>query len=43
MSRRFAHSANDFTTPKFLYKAGVTALELKENDKALKYFQKNKR
>ncbi|MEZ4968998.1 MAG: tetratricopeptide repeat protein [Flavobacteriaceae bacterium] len=38
----FAHSANDFTTPKFLYKAGVTALDLKENDKALTYFQRIK-
>ncbi|MBD0778740.1 tetratricopeptide repeat protein [Maribacter sp. ANRC-HE7] len=36
------HSNNDFTTPKFLYKSGVTALELKENDKALKYFQRIK-
>jgi len=37
-----AHDANDFTTPKFLYKAGVTALELKQNDKALQYFQRVK-
>ncbi|MRX63858.1 tetratricopeptide repeat protein [Maribacter luteus] len=36
------HSNNDFTTPKFLYKSGVTALELKQNDKALKYFQRIK-
>ncbi|MBT8297713.1 MAG: tetratricopeptide repeat protein [Maribacter sp.] len=34
----FAHSLNDYTTPKFLYKSGVTALELNQNDKALKYF-----
>jgi len=34
------HSTNDYTTPRFLYKAGVTALELKQNDKALKYFQR---
>lgn len=37
-----AHNANDFTTPKFLYKAGVTAMELKQNDKALQYFQRVK-
>ncbi|MFK7813425.1 MAG: tol-pal system YbgF family protein [Maribacter sp.] len=38
----FNHSANDFTTPKFLYKAGITALELNQNDKALSYFQRIK-
>lgn len=38
----FKHSVNDFTTPKFLYKSGVTALELKQNDKALGYFQRIK-
>ena len=37
-----AHHANDFTTPKFLYKAGVTAMELKQNDKALQYFERVK-
>ncbi|SHJ41011.1 Tetratricopeptide repeat-containing protein [Arenibacter nanhaiticus] len=37
-----AHSTNDFTTPKFLYKAGVTAMELGENDKALGYFNRIK-
>lgn len=37
-----AHSDNEFTTPKFLYKAGVTALELKQNEKALQYFQRIK-
>ncbi|SHJ40666.1 tetratricopeptide repeat protein [Pseudozobellia thermophila] len=36
------HSDNSFTAPKFLYKAGVTALELGEKDKALKYFQRIK-
>ncbi len=40
--KAIAHSANAYTTPKFLYKAGVTALELKQNDKALGYFQKIK-
>jgi len=29
---------NDFTTPRFLLKAGKTALELKNNEDALKYF-----
>jgi len=38
----FKHNANEFTTPKFLYKAGITALELKQNDKALGYFQRIK-
>tara|TARA_R110002051_G_scaffold88979_1_gene156811 strand:- start:1918 stop:2682 length:765 start_codon:yes stop_codon:yes gene_type:complete len=37
-----AHSDNSFTAPKFLYKAGITALELNEDDKALEYFQKIK-
>lgn len=37
-----AHSGNEYTAPKFLYKAGVTALELKEKDKALKFFQRIK-
>ncbi|WP_291868343.1 tetratricopeptide repeat protein [Maribacter sp.] len=37
-----AHSGNEYTTPKFLYKAGVTALELKEKGKALKFFQRIK-
>lgn len=37
-----AHSDNGFTAPKFLYKAGITALELNKNDKALEYFQRIK-
>ncbi len=37
-----AHSINDFTTPKFLYKAGVTSMELGQNEKALQYFQRVK-
>ena len=37
-----AHSTNDYTTPKFLYKAGITAMELGQNDKAVQYFQKIK-
>ena len=36
------HNANEYTTPKFLYKAGVTAIELKQNDKALGFFQRIK-
>ncbi|NHF61153.1 tetratricopeptide repeat protein [Flavobacteriaceae bacterium TP-CH-4] len=37
-----AHSTNDYTTPKYLYKAGITAMELGQNDKAVQYFQKIK-
>ncbi|WP_086477360.1 MULTISPECIES: tetratricopeptide repeat protein [Arenibacter] len=37
-----SHSTNEYTTPKFLYKAGVTALELDNKKKALKYFQRIK-
>lgn len=37
-----AHSDNDYTAPKYLYKAGVTALEVGRNDKALEYFQRIK-
>ena len=40
--KALAHSTNDYTAPKFLYKAGVTALELKQNDKALRFFEKIK-
>ncbi|MDF4204201.1 tetratricopeptide repeat protein [Maribacter sp. SA7] len=36
------HSDNDYTAPKFLYKAGVTALEMGDKDKALGFFQKIK-
>ncbi|MGB3151712.1 MAG: tetratricopeptide repeat protein [Maribacter sp.] len=38
----FAGSNNEYTTPKFLYKAGVTALEMGNKDKALGYFQRIK-
>jgi tetratricopeptide (TPR) repeat protein len=31
-------SANDFTTPRFLLKAGITALNLQKPDKAIKHF-----
>ena len=33
---------NDFTTPKYLYKAGNVALQLERYDDALKYFQRIK-
>ena len=36
------HNENDYTTPRFLYKAGVTALELGQKDKALQYFERVK-
>lgn len=37
-----AHSNNGYTTPKFLYKAGVTAMEMGSTDKALGYFERIK-
>lgn len=36
------HDTNDFTTPKFLYKAGITAMELGQQEKAMEYFDKIK-
>ena len=36
------HSENNYTTPKYLYKAGITALELGEKEKALQFFQRIK-
>ncbi len=38
----FDHNANNYTTPKFLYKAGITALDLGQKEKALGYFQRIK-
>lgn len=38
----FGLSTNDYSTPMYLYKAGISALELKQNDKALQYFQRIK-
>ena len=32
------HNDNSYTTPKYLYKAGITALELGKNDDALTHF-----
>ena len=40
--KAIAHSDNDFTAPRFLYKAGVVALELGQKDKALGYFERIK-
>ncbi|MFS4469345.1 tetratricopeptide repeat protein [Maribacter sp. 2210JD10-5] len=37
-----AHSSNDYTTPKFLQKAGITAMEMGDKSKALSYFQRIK-
>lgn len=36
------HSTNGYTTPKFLYKAGVTAMEIGQSEKALQYFERIK-
>ncbi|TAI49314.1 tetratricopeptide repeat protein [Flagellimonas allohymeniacidonis] len=36
------HDTNDYTTPRFLYKAGVLALDLGQKDKALGYFERIK-
>ncbi|MBT8285859.1 MAG: tetratricopeptide repeat protein [Flavobacteriaceae bacterium] len=40
--KAFAEDTNTLTTPRFLYKAGVAALELNQKDKALGYFQRIK-
>ncbi|RAV30449.1 tetratricopeptide repeat protein [Sinomicrobium soli] len=40
--RAFAANSNDFTTPRFLFKAGITAVELGKKDLALKYFNRVK-
>ncbi|WP_340073929.1 tetratricopeptide repeat protein [Leptobacterium sp. I13] len=37
-----SHSTNDFTTPRYLLKAGITALDLGQNEKALKHFNRIK-
>ncbi|MFS4415740.1 tetratricopeptide repeat protein [Maribacter sp. 2307ULW6-5] len=36
------HKPNDYTTPKFLHKAGVTALEMGDKAKAASYFERIK-
>ena len=38
-----ASGANEFSAPKFLYKAGITALGLGYKDKALEYFKRIKK
>lgn len=40
--KAIAHNENNYTTPRFLYKAGTTALELGKKDKALEYFKRIK-
>ncbi|WP_425236642.1 tetratricopeptide repeat protein [Ulvibacterium sp.] len=40
--KALTHSINDYTTPKFLFKSGVTAMELDQNEKALQYFERIK-
>lgn len=38
----FKHNLNGFTTPRYLYKSGVTSLELGQKQKALDYFNRIK-
>ncbi|TDQ29332.1 tetratricopeptide repeat protein [Zeaxanthinibacter enoshimensis] len=40
--KAFNHNENQYTTPKFLQKAGITALELGEQSKAAEYFERIK-
>ncbi len=40
--KAISHNTNDYTTPKFLYKAGVVALELENKGKALAFFERIK-
>lgn len=40
--RAIRHNTNDFTTPVYLHKAGVTALNLEQFDKAEQYFRRIK-
>ena len=40
--RAIAHSDNEFTAPRFLYKAGVMALNLEQKKKALGFFERIK-
>lgn len=40
--KAIAHSDNQFTAPRFLYKAAVLSLEMGDRDKALGYFQRIK-
>ncbi|MDT0606995.1 tetratricopeptide repeat protein [Croceitalea rosinachiae] len=38
--KAIAHNANAYTTPKYLYKAGITAMNLGYTDKALEFFER---
>ena len=38
--KAIAHSDNEFTAPRFLYKAGIVALDLGDKSKALGYFER---
>lgn len=40
--KAFAHNNNTLTTPRYLYKAGITALDLGQRNKAMEYFQRIK-
>lgn len=40
--KAIAHSSNDFTTPKFLYKAGILAMNSGNNAKAAEFFERIK-
>ncbi|WP_420319833.1 tetratricopeptide repeat protein [Flagellimonas sp.] len=40
--KAIAHSTNEFTTPRFLYKAGVIAIDLGQKEKALGFFERIK-
>ncbi|NNM17219.1 MAG: tetratricopeptide repeat protein [Croceitalea sp.] len=40
--KALAHNTNDYTSPKFLYKAGVAAMNLGQQEKASKYFNELK-
>lgn len=40
--KAIAHNANDFTTPRFLYKAGIIAMDLGQKEKALGFFERIK-
>jgi tetratricopeptide (TPR) repeat protein len=40
--RAIAHNTNDYTTPRYLFKAGVTAMELNQKERAIQYFQRLK-
>jgi len=40
--KAIAHGTNDFTTPKYLYKAGIIAMELGYNERATTYFERIK-